>query len=249
MNRLIVLLFFLFIQIQAISQNSVLTAFPYCGGSLTIPAATNITNPNPPIGAYYSCLGSSTQNLTWFYIKFSSTGNFGFTVLPTSNLDVIVWGSFSDLNTAYNGGLIAAKVKDCYTGTLNFSISIESSDVNKYFIILVKNTTNTVSNITLSKTSGLAIVSCTPLTITSNSPLCEGDNLSLQANTIPNANYYWTGPNSFTSTNQNTSIPNYSTSGNFSFSCYYTLGSYTSPTSTIPVTVNPKPLTSNIYHY
>ena len=248
MNRLIVLLFLLFIQIPAKCQNSVLTAFPYCGGSLTIPAATNITNPDPPIGANYSCLGSANQNLTWFYIKFSSTGNFGFSVSPTTNLDVIVWGSFSDLNSAYNGGLTPAKMKDCYTGTLNFSISIGSSDINKYFIILVKNTANTVSNITLSKTSGLATISCTPLTISSNSPLCEEDNLMLQANIIPNATYHWTGPNSFNTTNQNIIIPNFTPSGTFTFNCYYTLGTYTSSTISKSIIVNPKPLTSNIYH-
>ncbi len=42
----------------------------------------------------------------------------------------------------------------------------------------------------------------------SNSPLCEGDTLYLTSSLIPGATYNWTGPNGFSSTQQNPSLPN-----------------------------------------
>ncbi|NBV13287.1 MAG: T9SS C-terminal target domain-containing protein, partial [Sphingobacteriia bacterium] len=45
------------------------------------------------------------------------------------------------------------------------------------------------------------------LVATSNSPVCVGQTLRLSATTISNATYNWTGPNGFTSNNQNDSIP------------------------------------------
>ncbi|MDW8157638.1 MAG: SBBP repeat-containing protein [Bacteroidia bacterium] len=44
------------------------------------------------------------------------------------------------------------------------------------------------------------------LTISSNSPLCIGGQLNLTAPTIPNATYFWTGPNGFSSALQNPTI-------------------------------------------
>lgn len=42
----------------------------------------------------------------------------------------------------------------------------------------------------------------------SNSPLCSGDTLRLQADSIAGAQYLWTGPNSFSSTDRNPILPN-----------------------------------------
>jgi hypothetical protein len=45
-------------------------------------------------------------------------------------------------------------------------------------------------------------------TASSNSPLCKGQQLNLQAPFFPNAQYRWSGPSGFTSTLQNPFIPN-----------------------------------------
>ena len=45
----------------------------------------------------------------------------------------------------------------------------------------------------------------------SNSPICAGSTLNLTASNIAGATYNWTGPNGFTSTSQNPSIPNATT--------------------------------------
>ena len=41
-----------------------------------------------------------------------------------------------------------------------------------------------------------------------NGPLCEGQTLNLTASFVAGATYSWTGPNGFTSSLQNPSIPN-----------------------------------------
>ncbi len=58
----------------------------------------------------------------------------------------------------------------------------------------------------------------TPTVASSNSPLCVGATLRLTADTIPGVTYYWTGPNGFTSNQQNPVINNASISmiGNYS---------------------------------
>ncbi|KIX19933.1 hypothetical protein SY27_15510, partial [Flavobacterium sp. 316] len=55
---------------------------------------------------------------------------------------------------------------------------------------------------------------------TSNSPVCIGNNLELTAS--GGTNYLWTGPNGFTSTEQNPIIPNATVANNDQYSCAIT---------------------------
>jgi len=55
---------------------------------------------------------------------------------------------------------------------------------------------------------------------TSNSPLCIGDPLQLSAS--GGTNYFWSGPNGFTSTDQNPTIPNANASHSGQYSCSIT---------------------------
>ena len=48
-------------------------------------------------------------------------------------------------------------------------------------------------------------------TASSNSPVCSGNTLILNANSVAGASYAWTGPNGFTSTQQNPSLSNVTT--------------------------------------
>ena len=70
---------------------------------------------------------------------------------------------------------------------------------------------------------------------TSNSPICIGNTLELKAS--GGTNYSWTGPNGFTSTDQNPTIPNASTANGGEYSCLITGTGGCDDTKKIPVVI------------
>lgn len=91
-----------------------------------------------------------------------------------------------------------------------------------------------------------AFVSATPVcapppapTAGNNGPIWAGMTLNLSASTVPGATYNWTGPNGFSSTNQNPSIGNASPAASGLFSVTAVTGGCTSTPATTLVTVNP----------
>ena len=87
-----------------------------------------------------------------------------------------------------------------------------------------------------------AAAACTPPatpTAGYNSPLYAGMTLNLTASTVPGATYSWTGPNGFTSTSQNPSIPSTTTANSGIYSVTATVDACTSTPGTTTVTVNP----------
>ena len=78
-------------------------------------------------------------------------------------------------------------------------------------------------------------------TLSSNAPLCEGQDLQLDASIIPNAQYFWTGPNGFTSNAQDPVIPAAQVSDQGIYSCYVTVGGCTGPTANLNVAIAPGP--------
>ena len=78
-------------------------------------------------------------------------------------------------------------------------------------------------------------------TASSNSPICAGSTLNLTCTTnAGSATYSWTGPNGFTSTLQNPTIPNTTTAASGTYTVTVTTSGCTS-TATTTVTVNALP--------
>ena len=78
-------------------------------------------------------------------------------------------------------------------------------------------------------------------TATANSPICAGSTLSLSANTIAGATYSWTGPNSFTASTQNPTIPGATILASGVYSLNVTVAGCTGPDANVSVTVSPIP--------
>jgi gliding motility-associated-like protein len=78
-------------------------------------------------------------------------------------------------------------------------------------------------------------------TASGNTPLCAGSVLSLTASTIAGGTYNWAGPNSFTSTTQNPTIPGITVAGAGTYSVNATVGGCTSPNGTVAIVVNALP--------
>jgi len=83
-----------------------------------------------------------------------------------------------------------------------------------------------------------------------HSPLCTGDILHLYAETITNASYSWSGPNSFISSEQNPVIPDVTPINAGDYACIITVNTQTSLAAITNVIVNDLPdamlLTTNI---
>jgi hypothetical protein len=77
-------------------------------------------------------------------------------------------------------------------------------------------------------------------TASSNSPVCEGGTINLTAATISGADYEWSGPDGFTSTAQNPSIPSATTSKSGVYSVTATINGCSNSSST-GVVVNARP--------
>jgi gliding motility-associated-like protein len=88
------------------------------------------------------------------------------------------------------------------------------------------------------------IVNPTPVAATAsgNSPVCQNATINLAATTIPGATYSWTGPNSFTSTDQNPVIPNAQAVNAGTYSVTTNVNGCNSAASTTSIVVNPSPV-------
>jgi hypothetical protein len=74
-----------------------------------------------------------------------------------------------------------------------------------------------------------------------NGPICVGQTLQLSASTIASAAYSWNGPNGFTSTQQNPSIPSATLAAAGTYSVTATVAGCTSSPATTNVVVNTAP--------
>ncbi|MBN2788325.1 MAG: beta-propeller fold lactonase family protein, partial [Paludibacteraceae bacterium] len=115
--------------------------------------------------------------------------------------------------------------------------------------VTVNPTTTTTYTLTITDQCGntasgtvLVVVKPSPTnvipSITSNSPVCEFADLQLSAATIIGATYNWTGPNGFSSNDQNPVYTNVPSSASGDYTLFVTLNGCSSQTSTIPVVVN-----------
>ena len=91
------------------------------------------------------------------------------------------------------------------------------------------------------KSSGIEILLPQPAAPVAgnNGPIWSGMTLNLTASTVPGATYSWTGPNGFSSTNQNPAILKASTNAAGLFSVTAVMGGCASVPATTTVTVNP----------
>ncbi|MBK6834579.1 MAG: immunoglobulin domain-containing protein [Bacteroidetes bacterium] len=100
---------------------------------------------------------------------------------------------------------------------------------------------NTGANCT---NSGAITLTVTPAptapTLAVNSPVCTGSSVNLTSNTIAGATYSWSGPNGFTSTLEDPTIPIALPADAGTYTCTVDVAGCTS-SSTVNVAVNPKP--------
>jgi hypothetical protein len=78
--------------------------------------------------------------------------------------------------------------------------------------------------------------------ISSNAPICEGEDLFLFADSVANAEYHWYGPNGFKSEQQNPIIKKVTLNHSGKYYCYYMINAVSSDTVSNDVIVSAKPV-------
>ncbi len=117
--------------------------------------------------------------------------------------------------------------------TLNNVNQAQAGNYTLY--VVVSGCTSAVSSTSVTIAPPLAPV------LSSNSPVCEGGTLNLSTDAIPGASYFWSGPDNFSSGQQNPTLSPVGTSASGTYSAYLVISGCTSATATLSVTINPTP--------
>ncbi len=132
-----------------------------------------------------------------------------------------------------------------WTGPGGFTSSAQDTDIQNVTVANAGTYTLTVSSngCTAAPVTTTVVINPTPIApvASSNSPLCEGSALTLFATTIAGANYSWTGPVSYTSTDQNPIITGAQAANSGWYYVQTTLGTCGSTFDSVNVTVTPIP--------
>jgi PKD repeat protein len=198
---------------QAFSQGDFcVESEPFCTNDLySFPAGVNSGFAEP--GPDYGCLEGNRKNPAWYHLKIATSGDINIYMFstPSEDIDFICWGPFTDPVTPCNDQLTSNKIVDCSWSWHSYEdCFIPNSQMGEYYILLITNYSDNPCDITFEKTSGTGETDCSivPPPIGSNTPLCVGETLQLWADDFDGAAYHWTGPDGFSSSQQNPSISN-----------------------------------------
>ena len=147
------------------------------------------------------------------------------------DIDFCMWGPYTDPTSACVAQLTTDKIIDCnysasYSediflgfpegehyheanhGTVNYHVP----ESGEYYILMITNYSQQPCVITFTKTegSGPGTTDCgiLPGIATNTGPYCVGETIQLSVTTQAGATYTWTGPNGYTSNEQNPTRPN-----------------------------------------
>ena len=246
-------LFSFFVYQDARAQSSLCAgADPFCivnqiGPDATFPASTGAGVAEP--GNNYGCLGSQ-PNPAWYFVEMASNGAINIQASNSGNFDIdfALWGPFPSVATAINTcGSLPAPIDCSYSTAATEFINIPASaQTGQVYIMIITNFSNQPTTIRVEDIAGtVGTTSCTTVSPcstvdaapSSNSPVCTGGTLELYGNDLPGATdetYQWTGPNGFSSTQQNITIPNVTDANAGNYTLVVTSNGCISP----PVTIN-----------
>ena len=208
--------------------SSVTTTFPATIGG-TVPAGNN-----------YGCLFTQ-PNPSWFTLTIGTGGTVSINQTGACDQDYAVWGPFNTLSAAC-AGLTAAPVSCNYGAQFNNAFTLTGTP-GQIFIMLLTNFGGCTGAVTISEAAGGGSLTCVPVcgvTASNLGPYCSGTTITLNATAANGATAYtWTGPNGFTATGQNVTIPNC----NATMAGVYTVTATGAATCTgsTTVVVNPTP--------
>ncbi len=161
MRKIDLILIFCLFSIISFGQGiNCATSDPFCTGTTyNFPLATN--NGSAEVGPAYTCL-LTQPNPVWYYLLIDQPGNLDITIQSspgTYDVDFSMWGPFSSLNNC--GNLTAANTVDCsYSTSYIEYANISNALTGQYYILLITNYSNSVTDVTFSQTGGTGTTNC-----------------------------------------------------------------------------------------
>ena len=170
------------------------------------------------------------------------------------DIDFCMWGPFTDPTSPCVAQLTGNKIIDCsysayysediflgyldgehYHGqsgsTSHGTVNYHVPEVGEYYILMITNFSREPCVITFTKTegSGPGTTDCgiLPGIANNDGPYCVGETINLTVTTQAGATYSWTGPNGFSSTVQNPTIPNCTFEMGGTYTCVTTVDNQT----------------------
>ncbi len=198
-NIVIVLIIFISTSQFIYSQNG---GANFCDISEPLCASNDFSYPNTSgvpdseSGPNYGCL-LSQPNPAWFYLLIDQSGDINLkieqsTVLggsPNLDVDFIIYGPFSDSNSACNSELSTANTVDCSFLVDNVEfVNIPNAVAGEFYILLITNFSDVQGFINVTQTSGTGTTDCG---ILADEFACEGESVTLDATTTFAINYVW----------------------------------------------------------
>lgn len=234
---------------------------PVCAGS-----TLNLVSGSTSAGVTYAWTGpntfsAATQNPSVTNVTAAAAGTYKVVVslngcADSAQTTVVVNPSPAGVTAGNNGPICAGNTLNLTGGSTTSGVSYSWTGPNGFSATqqnpsIASATTAASGNYTLTATLGNctstattnAVVNPIPAGVTagSNSPVCAGSTLNLTGgSTTTGVSYAWTGPNSFSSTLQNPSIPAVTTAGTGTYTLTVSAGSCSS-SATTSVTVKPTP--------
>ena len=130
----------------------------------------------------------------------------------------------------------SGNIVDCSASINSYEVChIYGAVTGQYYMILITNYDNNHCNFVFTQTNagqtGAGTTDCNIFheLVYSNGPLCIGDTLKLFAEYVIGGYYSWTGPNGWTSYQQNPIIPNANPAMSGNYTCYIIEGAHISP--------------------
>jgi gliding motility-associated-like protein len=250
-------------QSTPISTPSAMSNGPLCEG-----ATLNLTTPTVS-GASYSWTGpnsftSSLQNPSVSNITSAGAGTYNVTV-SVSGCSSAAGSTNVVVNPAPIAPTVSSNSPVCQGSPINLTAPLVSGATYQWsgpgsFSSTVQNPTIASAALSNAGTYSLqitvggctstvagttnVIVNPTPTaaTASSNSPVCQNATINLSATTVSGATYSWTGPNSFSSTDQNPVIPNAQPVNAGSYSVTTIVNGCSSTANSTAVVINPSPV-------
>ena len=230
---------------QGMNLNITASLIPGATYSWTGPNGFTSSNQNPTIP------NAGSINAGTYSVMVTANGCTSITASVTAAVNMVpsapVVSTNSPLCSGSSINLMAGIMTGAsysWTGPNGFTSSLQNPVINNATLTNAGSyaVTVTVGQCTSTLTTTSVVINSIPATpIVSTSPVCEGMNLNLTASLVPGATYSWTGPNSFTSLNQNPTIVSAGTINAGTYSVTVTANGCTSTPATVPAIVNTLP--------